>query len=71
MIETELVRQKVDLGSVLVSRRAYLASGASFLPEAAFTGDMFARDFFAISRIKQYISPWNIRILPQVLLFHQ
>ena len=71
LIRTELVRQKVDLGSVLISKKAFQVSGASFLPSGAFTGDIFARDFFAIKTVEASLSPPNIMILPQVLLFHQ
>lgn len=71
VIQTELVRQKVDLGSVLISKKAYRVSGASFLPESAFTQDMFARDYFAIEKVASFLSPSNILILPQILLFHQ
>jgi hypothetical protein len=71
VIETELARKRVDLGSVLVSSEAYKKSGASFLPAGLFTDDMFARDFFAIKKIESVISPFNIVILPRVLLFHQ
>ena len=71
VIQTQLSRANVDLGSVLILSQALKRSGASFLPESVFTTDMFARDYFAIKKVEAILSPWNIVILPRILLFHQ
>jgi hypothetical protein len=46
-----LQRGRVDLGSVLLRANTLRAARASFLPQAFFTRDMYARDYFLVEQV--------------------
>ncbi|KAL7543262.1 hypothetical protein ACHAXR_012764 [Thalassiosira sp. AJA248-18] len=72
VIQVQFIRQHVDLGSVLVDRRAIEVNPhVKFLPQGGRTVDLFARDFFFFKEIYDRVGPQNISVIHQVLFAHQ
>jgi len=82
-ISVRLERGRVDLGSVMVRASALRAANASFLPLGIFTPDLFARDFFWLRQVLDFLDekteanatssplPPGVQLVSKVLLFHQ
>lgn len=71
MVSVKFQRTFVDLGSVLVDRRAIERTGARFVPHGLHTTDFFARDWFFFKHILDVIGKKNVAIVHQVLFMHQ
>jgi hypothetical protein len=70
-ITVEIKRKFVDLASVMVRRDLFLKTGVKFLPNALFTEDLFARDFYAIKDLVSASRSNSVKLLHRCLLFHQ
>lgn len=73
VIKVQFIRSYVDLGSVLVARRAIVMKRphVRFLPDGSETGDLFARDYFFFKEIYDQVGEQNVSIIHQVLFAHQ
>jgi hypothetical protein len=70
LITVELKRKFVDLGSIIMRSKIYLKADTMFLPDAFYTKEMFARDYFAIESNLQQTSNETVLIYT-CLMFHQ
>ncbi len=70
-IRISFERGYLDLGSVILRANLFTKINAKFLPEAAFTKDLFARDFHTISKLLPLTTPERIKLVHQYLLLHQ
>jgi hypothetical protein len=71
VIHVKFVRSFVDLGAVLVRRRAIEQAGARFVPLGPFTGDFFARDWWFFKGIYDAVGESGVAYVHQVLFMHQ
>jgi hypothetical protein len=71
LVKLQLKRQYVDLGSIMFKINSPRSRKCSFLPNAFFTEDLFARDYFFAECMTSHLSSKNIVLLNQILLFHQ
>lgn len=73
VIKVQFIRKQVDLGSVLVDRRAIQMKSPhmKFLPHGDDTRHLFARDYFFFREIYDYVGESNVSIIHQVLFAHQ
>ena len=55
VIGVKLERGFVDLGSFVVSAKSVKQSGARFMEQGAATKDVFARDWFFIQKIRDWV----------------
>lgn len=73
LIQVQFIRGHVDLGSVLVDRRAIERNRPHlrFLPEGAGTQSLFARDYFFFQEIYNQVGEESVALIHQVLFVHQ
>ena len=73
VIKVDFVRKHLDLGSVVVGRRAIEMQKppARFLDRRSETIELFTRDFYFFKRIYDHIGKENVSIIHQVLFVHQ
>ena len=70
-IKISMNRGFVDLASVLVRTSKIVESKGRYLPDAMFTDDLFARDFYFLTELLKIIPTSAIRLLHQIFLLHQ
>lgn len=71
VISVDIKRKFIDLGSFAVRTSAVRKSGAKFLPDSLFTKNLYARDFFFVSKVQRYVKPDSIKYIHSTLFFHQ
>ena len=77
VIGVKLARRFVDLGSFVVSAAAVRGSGARFMEQGAATNDVFARDWYFIEKIRDWLKEkgreegGRIGLVHKVLFSHQ
>jgi hypothetical protein len=75
VIEVDIKRKFIDLGSFVLSADVLRKSGASFMPEGPATSDVFARDWHFVKDVTKYLKARGegnkISLVHQVLYSHQ
>jgi hypothetical protein len=70
LIKVEFKRKFIDLGSIIIRAKVYIKSETVFLPDAFYTTEIFARDYFAIESNLQQTNNETV-LIHKCLMFHQ
>ena len=71
VISVSMKRKFVDLASMMVRTKLYVESKTTFLPDAMFTKEIFASDYFTFTTLMKYTTSKGLQLIHNCLLFHQ